>query len=246
MDYSEIELKLVKFLGDELAKTPASNFVVGISGGLDSAVVSALCSRVAGARTYGIIMPTRTASKQSIDDATLHCARFGIEQSVITISAIGDAFADAVETFDKKRLGNIYARARMTVLYDQSVVRDALVVGTSNLSERILGYGTIFGDMACALNPIGNILKSDLYGLARHLGVQDTILTKAPSAELYPGQTDADELGYDYATLDAVIAQAIKNGMNFDAIEPRDVAKMVQKRYEANKFKLHMPVIAEI
>ena len=159
------------------------------------------------------------------------------------------AYEDTVGILNNARRGNLAARLRMCVLYDTSFFMDGIVVGTSNLSERLLGYGTIYGDLACAFNPIGEIFKSELYDFASYLGISDAIINKAPSAELWPGQSDEKELGYTYAQLDKVLRAYYDDGKNFDEIRDefdKKLVNFVQERVNRYKFKMRMPNIAHI
>lgn len=249
MKHAKLKDKLLNFIKDERAKTPHQNFIIGISGGLDSAVVSALCAEISFKNTYGIILPTKTSSQQNRQDAIKHCDSFGIVYKLVNIEPMIGAYEDTVGILNNARRGNLAARLRMCVLYDTSFFMDGIVVGTSNLSERLLGYGTIYGDLACAFNPIGEIFKSELYDFASYLGISDAIINKAPSAELWPGQSDEKELGYTYSQLDKVLHAYYDDGKNFDEIRDKFDKKLVnfvQERVNRYKFKMRMPNIAQI
>ncbi|ALV24786.1 NAD synthetase, NH3-dependent [Campylobacter iguaniorum] len=245
-NFKKLEEKLLDFLDSYLKLTKSAGFSIGVSGGLDSAVVATLCSKVA--KTYALIMPTNSSNKANLDDALALCDTLKVERTIINIQPILDEFLKATGDTTNLRRGNLSARIRMTLLYDHSAKLKTLVAGTSNKSERMLGYGTIYGDLACALNPIGEIYKSDLFEFAKYLGISQNIITKAPSADLYEGQSDELEIGFSYAQLDAVLKD-IENQKTKQEIEAKFDEKLLQTiftRIELNKFKLSMPPIANI
>jgi len=249
MKPKKLKEKLTKFLKEELAKTGAQNFIVGVSGGLDSAIVSALCADISFKNTYGVILPTKNSSEENQNDAIKHCDNFGIVYKLVNIEPMITAYEHTVGILNNARRGNLAARLRMCVLYDTSFFMNGVVVGTSNLSERLLGYGTIYGDLAYAFNPIGEILKSELYELADYLGVSQKIMKKAPSAELWPGQSDEKELGYGYEKLDKVLCDYYDNGMSFDELRDKynkHLVNFIEERVERYKFKMSMPNIAAV
>lgn len=204
INWNDIEQQLLKFLRDEVEKTGLKRVTVGLSGGLDSAIVAILCKQAFGDHMSCVLMPSQFSSKSSIDDAKKLCEKFDISYEIVDISPMINAYIDNMND-DKLRIGNYSARVRMSVLYDISSRDSSIIVGTSNKSELLLGYGTIFGDIACAINPIGQMYKSDEYAFGQYLGVIDEILTKKPSADLWEGQTDEDELGYTYKQMDDVL-----------------------------------------
>jgi NAD+ synthase len=177
--------------------------VVGVSGGLDSAVITALCVKVLGKNNvFGFMLPY--GEQHDIADSELICKTYGISSETLDIKTIVDCFPT---NKDAVRLGNIKARVRMTILYDQSARLNALVVGTGNKTELMLGYFTLHGDGACALEPIGHLFKTEVRAIARKLKVPTKIITKAPSAGLWNGQTDEEELGCSYNIIDKILAQ---------------------------------------
>lgn len=249
MNWNLIKSQLVNFLQTEVANTGAKGVVVGISGGLDSAVVAILCKEAFGENVTGVLMPSQFSNDLSAEHAKELCAKFNIKYETISIAPMVEAYASNVGG-DKLRLGNFSARMRMAVLYDVSAREKALVVGTSNKSEILLGYGTIFGDTACAINPIGEIYKSDEFEFARYLGVTDAILNKRPSADLWEGQADEDELGYTYKQMDDAMkmlfdSKASKEEVVASGHNPQMIA-MILKRNAANAFKGKLPTIAKI
>lgn len=249
MNYNNIKNQLISFLKEEVAKTGLNRVTVGISGGLDSAIVAVLCKEAFGDNMSGVMMPSQFSSDSSLDDAFELCQKFNIDYEVIEIGPMVNAFLKRMDE-DRLRIGNFSARMRMSVLYDVSARDNSLVVGTSNKSELLLGYGTIFGDIACAINPIGQMYKSDEYEFARFLGVTDAILDKKPSADLWDGQSDEAELGYSYKEMDDVLkllvdenyskAQLLEKGVNEILID------MLLHRMKSNEFKGKLPVIAQI
>ena len=251
MNFTNIEEQLTTFLKEEVEKTGLKKVVVGISGGLDSAVVAILCKKVFGKNMHGVLMPSHFSSDSSIKDAVELCNKFDISYETVEIAPMVKGYFDNNDNqADSLRIGNFSARMRMSVLYDISARDSSLVVGTSNKSEILLGYGTIFGDIACAINPIGQMYKSDEFKFAKYLGVTSAILNKKPSADLWDGQSDEEELGYTYAVMDEVLKQLvdkniskeqlISDGINSELID------MLENRIKSNAFKGKLPIIANI
>lgn len=249
MNWQIIKNQLVNFLKHEVSNAGANGAVVGISGGLDSAVVAILCKEAFGDNVFGVLMPSQFSSQSSTDDAKELCEKFQIDYEIVPIAPMVEAY-NPVMGHDRLRIGNFSARMRMAVLYDISAREKSLVVGTSNRSEILLGYGTIFGDTACAINPIGSIYKSDEFAFAKFLGVPESILNKRPSADLWAGQADEDELGWSYAEMDAVLKllfdekKSAEETINIGYSE--ELVEMVLKRNKANAFKCKLPTIAKI
>lgn len=246
--YSQISDYLVAFLKDEVEKTGLKNVVIGLSGGLDSAVVALLAHKAFGDRLLSIKIPSQFSSKNSLDDADELCAKFGIRTETRDISKLLKAYD--TEGLTPLRVGNLSARFRMITLYDVSARDNALVLGTSNKSELMLGYGTLFGDLASAVNPIGDLYKTEVFELASYLGVPESIVKKAPSADLWEGQSDENELGYTYAQLDAVLRKYIEERSTEaelldEGFDP-ELVEMVIKRIYQNQFKRRMPLIAKL
>lgn len=245
-NFKFLQNKLLNFLKDYLKQSNTNGFSLGLSGGLDSAIVCLLCKKVAN--TYALIMPTHLSSNIHSNDALDFCKKFNIDYDIIDIEPILNAYEDKLGELHKIRMANLSARIRMTILYDHSAKFNTLVVGTSNKSERMLGYGTIYGDMACALNPIGEIYKSDLFPFAKYLEINQNIIDKAPSADLWENQSDEEELGFSYQKIDLVLKQ-IDKGKNIDELKSIFESKLVEcvfERIKKNKFKLSLPPIANI
>lgn len=249
MNWEDIKNQLINFLQDEVAKTGLSKVTVGLSGGLDSAVVAILCKEAFGENMSCVLMPSQFSSDASALDALELCKKFNIENEIVEIKPMVSAYIGNMDE-DKLRIGNFSARMRMSVLYDISARDNSLVVGTSNKSELLLGYGTIFGDIACAINPIGEMYKSDEFEFAKFIGVTQAILDKKPSADLWEGQSDEDELGYTYKQMDDVLKLLIdekksKVELVNSGIEPT-LIDMLEYRIKANAFKGKLPTIAQI
>ncbi|MEA3497746.1 MAG: NAD+ synthase [Campylobacterota bacterium] len=250
MDYQNIKEQLIDFLKDEVSKIGMKKLVVGISGGLDSAIVAVLCKEAFKDNMHGVFMPSHFSSDESIVDAKELCEKFDISYEVVEIAPMVKGYFDNVKDATPLRIGNLSARMRMSVLYDISARDNSLVVGTSNRSEILLGYGTLFGDTACAINPIGQLYKSDAFEFARYIGVTDAIIDKKPSADLWEGQSDEDELGYTYKTMDDVLKLMIDKNKTKDELLSigidEELIDMLSYRVKANAFKGKLPTIANI
>ena len=242
---------LVQFLRDESKNAGFHRGVIGVSGGVDSAVSAFLTSEALGnENTVGVIMPYRTSNPKSVEDAKTVINQMGIRSEVVDISPMVDGYCDIWKVTDKVRRGNVMARIRMIILYDISARENALVIGTSNKSEIMLGYGTLFGDTASAINPIGDLYKTQVWQLARALGVPQQIIEKTPTADLWEGQSDEEELGFTYARLDALLYHLVDERRNdeelqklgFDAEFVDHVKTLIQK----TQFKRRPPLIAKV
>ncbi|RZV17111.1 NAD+ synthase [Aliarcobacter butzleri] len=248
-DWKKIKQYLISFLKDEVSKAGFEKVTVGLSGGLDSAVVAILCKEAFGKNLNCVLMPSQFSSQSSIEHAIEVCEKFDIRYDIVSIEPMVSAFLKNMDN-DKLRIGNFSARMRMSVLYDISFKEKSLVVGTSNKSELLLGYGTIFGDIACAINPIGEIYKSDEFEFAKLLGVPESILTKAPSADLWEGQSDEDELGHTYKEIDDLLKLMVDHKKSKDELlklgfEASFIDK-INNRMKANAFKGKLPTIAKL
>ncbi|RXJ95917.1 NAD(+) synthetase [Arcobacter sp. AHV-9/2010] len=247
--YENIKQKLINFLKEELHKTGLKSVVVGLSGGLDSAVVAVLCKEAFKDNLNCVLMPSQYSSKASVEDALELCKKFDIKHEIVSIEPMLSAYLKNMEE-NSLRIGNFSARLRMSVLYDISARDSSLVIGTSNKSELLLGYGTIFGDLACAIDPIGDIYKSDLFEFAKYLGVNESIVTKAPSADFYEGQSDEADLGYSYAKIDSLLKKMIDENRSNDELLAFGFDALfidnIKKRVKINEFKRRLPIIAKI
>jgi NAD+ synthase len=230
------------FIRETLAVAGKEKLVVGLSGGIDSSVAAGLAVRALGAdKVLGILMPYATSSTASLADAAAVAAALGIQTEKIAITPLVDAFPADIPTGEMVRRGNVMARCRMIVLYDISARDGSLVLGTGNRTEALLGYTTMFGDNACALNPVGDLYKTEIRLLARHLELPEVVLTKAPSADLWEGQADEDELGYSYAEVDRLLVHLIDQGLGRRQLEALgfspDLVDRVVRRVKAMAFK---------
>ena len=239
------------FLATEIRRTGARRAVLGLSGGLDSAVVAHLAVRALGpAAVTPILLPYRSSSASSLADAEKVVADLGVVAHRVDITPIVDGFLRTTPAPGRLRLGNVMARARMIVLYDRSAELGALVVGTSNKTELMLGYGTLHGDLASAVNPIGDLYKTQVRALAAWLRVPASIRAKPPSADLWPDQSDEADLGFSYDDVDAVLALLVDGRLGRDAIVKRGwdraFVERVERRLVRTQFKRRPPIIAKV
>ncbi|MBI5832926.1 MAG: NAD+ synthase [Armatimonadetes bacterium] len=253
-----VEKMLVAFIADEVTKVGFGKIVVGLSGGIDSAVSYYLAAKALGPEnTHAVLMPYRTSSQASLDDAMACVDDCHTPHVVVDISDQVDAYyAQAVvpagrdDADDRLRRGNKMARERMTILYDFSQHLNALVLGTSNKTELLLGYGTLHGDMASALNPLGDLYKTQIRQLAAHLGVPQPILDKPPTADLFVGQTDESQLGYPYTAIDAVLIELIDHRRPAEHLvavgHDEALVQRVSRLVGRTQFKRRLPVIAKL
>lgn len=252
------ERVLVRFLREETHRVGMTKAVLGLSGGIDSALVVELAARALGPENIlAVAMPYRESHPDSLTLAVESAQHAGVELETVDISPMADAYlaqnADLDDTSQnavRVRRGNVFSRLRMTTLYDRSAKLGGLVLGTSNKTELMLGYGTQHGDMASGLNAIGDLYKSQVVALSRHLGVPVGILDRAPSADLWDGQTDEDELGYTYDAIDALLfrmidrrhAPANLESAGFSA----DFVAAIAERVRLNQYKRRPPLIAKV
>jgi NAD+ synthetase len=240
---------LVAFLHDELVeRRNMRHAVVGLSGGVDSAVTAYLCARALGPQNvHAIRMPYKTSSASSLSDARRVVDALGIEERTIEITGAVDGYLRFEPDADSRRRGNVMARVRMVVLFDQSAKYAALPVGTGNKTERLLGYFTWHADDTPPVNPIGDLYKTQVWELARYLGVPPALIEKAPSADLEADQTDEADLGITYAKADAILARMLEGYSNLQLVErgfsPADV-ELVRRRLDGTHWKRHLPTTA--
>jgi len=237
---------LVSFLKDEVVRRrDFKKGVVGLSGGVDSALTAFLAVEALGKENViGVRMPYRTSSAESLEHAQLVSDRLGISTVTIDISAAVDGYLKQIDGADPHRLGNIMARERMIVLFDLSAAHKALPLGTSNKSERLLGYFTWHGDDAPPVNPLGDLFKSQVWELARHVGVPDEIVGKPATADLIKGQTDEGDLGVSYAVADRILYHLIR-GEEPNGFSKKEVA-VVRKRLDSTHWKRRLPTVAVV
>jgi NAD+ synthase len=251
LNTSLVRSLLVSFLRDETRNAGFMKGVIGLSGGVDSSVAAYLAAEALGpGNVQGVIMPYKTSGADSQRDAGLVVEKLGIKAETVDITPMVDPLLRLSKIEDRVRAGNIMARQRMIILYDRSGRENALVIGTSNKTEILLGYGTLFGDTACAINPLGDLYKTQVWQLAESLGVPKVIVEKPPSADLWQGQTDEGEMGFSYTRVDQLLYSMIDERRSDDDLrslgfEDAFVQK-VKKLIVRNQFKRRMPLIAKI
>jgi len=239
------------FIKSELNRMGFKKALMGVSGGIDSALSLYFSAMALGPENVlAVRMPYKTSPPETLEDAQTMIDALGVQSMTIEITDMVDPLINLHEDMTKLRAGNIMARMRMIVLYDQSVAFNGLVMGTSNKTEMLLGYSTVYGDSAAALQPIGDLFKTQVRQLARALGVPEQVIQKAPSADLWIGQTDEGELGFTYADVDKLLyllvdqryrpEDCVKEGFNKDFVDR--VLGLMRK----NHFKRVMPPIAKL
>jgi NAD+ synthase len=256
-NFPVVHKHLLRFIKDEVAKAGLKSVVLGLSGGIDSAVSCYLAANALGKdNVAALIMPYKGSSKESLEDAMKVVDSLGIPHYVINITKqINEYFLNEKNEADNEevnrvRKGNKMARERMSILYDYSYKINSLVLGTSNKSELLLGYGTVYGDMASALNPIGDIYKTQIYQLAKHLGIPKSIILKPPSADLWEGQSDEDELGFTYETADGIMYLLIDKMYKPEVVASlgydENLVNKIYGKIKKSQYKRRMPLIAKV
>ncbi len=242
---------LTSFIKTEVTRAGFQRVVLGLSGGLDSALACYLAAEALGPQNVlAIRMPYKTSSPESLEHAQLVIDALGVTSLTIPITEMVDPLIERFPNMENRRKGNIMARQRMIILFDQSEAFKGLVLGTGNKTEILLGYSTLYGDSACALNPIGDLYKTQVRQLARDMGIPQVLIDKAPSADLWLGQTDEGELGFTYDEVDQLLfllveqrftpEECVENGFS------EDFVRKVLKRVQQNQFKRVMPPIAKL
>jgi NAD+ synthase len=248
----EVARKILSgWLRAEITRSGMQHAVIGLSGGLDSALSCFLAAEALGAQNVlAVRMPYRGSSQDSLDDAQKVIDATGVQSTTIEITPMVDPLFERFPDMSSLRRGNIMARMRMIVLFDQSAVIDGLVVGTGNKTEILLGYSTVYGDAACGLNPLGDLYKTQVRQLAAAMGVPESVRVKAPTADLWAGQTDEGELGFTYEEVDKLLyllvdQRAAPEECVQAGFEETFVRRVVE-RIRRNHFKRVMPPIAKL
>jgi NAD+ synthase len=242
---------LTDFLRAETSRAGFTRAVVGVSGGIDSALSCFLSAGALGPdNVLALRMPHAESSRDSLDDAAEVIRRTGVREQTFDITAMAAPLLATIPATDRVRRGNVMARLRMIVLYDRSAEFGGLVIGTGNKTEGLLGYTTLYGDSACALNPLGDLYKTQVRQLAAAVGVPERIQRKPPSADLWPGQTDEGELGVTYEEVDRLLYLLVDERRSPEAcIEAGFRASMVRQvleRIRRNQYKRLPPVVAKL
>jgi NAD+ synthase len=242
---------LVGFIHSEITRAGFSRAVVNLSGGLDSTVACYLAAQAMGAENVlALMLPYKTSSPDALEHAVMVIKTLGVQSLTIPITGMVDGLTGQFPDMDRVRQGNIMARVRMIVLYDQTAAFKGLAVGTGNKTEVLLGYTTQYGDAACAINPLGDLYKTQVRQLARALGVPGVIIEKPPSADLWLGQTDEGELGFTYAEVDRLLYLLVD--LRYTPEEcvqagfAESLVRAVMERVRRNHFKRVMPPIAKL
>ncbi len=242
---------LTKFIHDEVTKAGFKRAVIGLSGGIDSAATAFLAAEALGAENVLCVrMPYATSAPDSLSDAQRVIDQLGVQALTVPITPMVDPLFAQFPDCDHRRRGNIMARMRMVILYDQSAAFNALVIGTGNKTEILLGYTTLYGDSASAMHPLGDLYKTQMRQLARAMGVPQSIQDKAPSADLWFGQTDEGELGYTYAEVDRLLYLLVDERYSLDeaigAGFAPEFVKGVWNRVRKNQYKRVPPLVCKI
>ena len=243
---------LKRFLTGKLLQSGLEGYVIGLSGGIDSALSATLAVEAVGKeKVFGILMPYKSSSESSITDAMELVHKLGIEHTHKEISPMIDAYYTEINKENRLRAGNKMARERMSILFDYAHKMNRLVLGTGNRTEICLGYTTLFGDSACSLNPLGELYKTEVRQLSKMLGVPDSIINKPPSADLWAGQTDEDEIGVSYAQIDNLLIQMVDNKIDSlklleeAGFKQTDISRVISL-LNRNVFKRKSPDIAPL
>jgi NAD+ synthase len=249
---TDIARKMITgFIRDQIEKAGMKRAVMGLSGGIDSALSAYLSAEALGAENVLVVrMPYRTSSPASSTDAGLVIEDLGLPSLDVPITDMADPLINRFPDMSNVRKGNIMARLRMVTLYDQSVAWGGLVMGTSNKTEFLLGYSTIYGDSGVALHPLADLYKAQVRQLAKAVGVPQPIIDKAPSADLWEGQTDEGELGFTYNDVDQVLYLLVDERYTVDEVADegfdRAFVEKVWQRVKINHYKRTMPNIAKL
>ena len=251
LNLKEVHNELVEFLRENFKKAGFSKAVLGLSGGIDSALVAYLLRDALGKENVlAIMMPYKSSNPDSLNHAKLVIEDLEINSKTIEITDMIDAYFKNEKEATSLRMGNKMARERMSILFDYSSKENALVVGTSNKTEIYLGYSTQFGDSACALNPIGDLYKTNIWDLSRYLKIPNELIEKKPSADLWEGQTDEQEMGLTYKEADQVLYRMLEENKTVEEVLAegfnKDLVDNIVRRMNRSEYKRRMPLIAKI
>lgn len=236
MDYNKVENQISGFIRRMVSESGMKKAVIGLSGGIDSTVVAYLTVKALGKENvYGIILPCEDNIYKN--DAFNLAERLDINYEILSIKKFVDDFISIKHINDKIRIGNFMARIRMCILYDKAKELDALVIGTTNKTEMLLGYFTKYGDGAVDIEPIADLYKTEIFELAKYLGVPENIINKTPSADLWEGQTDEEELGMNYDNIDKILKLLSEEKVKIGTQENRDDIMKVLSIIKNNKHK---------
>jgi NAD+ synthase len=243
LDPAQESERITGFIQGVFERTGRSVAVIGLSGGIDSALVATLAARALGAEcVHALLMPYCTSDPRSEADGRLVAEQLQITAERYEITSATDAFCGHGDEVTARRKGNIMARCRMTALYDLAAARDGLVLGTSNRTETLLGYFTLHGDAAADIKPIAHLFKCQVRQLARHLGVPEIVIDKAPSADLWTGQTDEGELGFTYDEADQVLWLLTEQGASAEDMAARGfdpaAIQAIERRMHSMAYKV--------
>ena len=251
LNLKEVHSELVEFLRESFKKAGFSKAVLGLSGGIDSALVAYLLRDALGKENVlAIMMPYKSSNPDSLNHAKLVIEDLGINSKTIEITDMIDAYFKNEKEATSLRMGNKMARERMSILFDYSSKENALVIGTSNKTEIYLGYSTQFGDSACALNPIGDLYKTNIWDLSRYLKIPNELIEKKPSADLWEGQTDEQEMGLTYKEADQILYRMLEENKKVEEVLTegfnKDLVDNIVRRMNRSEYKRRMPLIAKI
>ena len=252
IDLETARTTIRRFIKGKLLQAGSKGYVLGLSGGVDSSLAAALAVEAVGPeKVLGVLMPYKTSSESSITDAELLAKHLAIEHRQVDISAMVDAYFSNIDDSLKIRAGNKMARERMAILFDIAQQTGRLVLGTGNRTESCLGYTTWYGDSACSINPVGELYKTEIRAMAELLGLPEQIITKIPSADLWVGQTDEDEIGVTYDTIDKILKRIVDedflsiSSLVKEGFDSRDISRVVSL-LNLNSFKRRQPDVAPL
>lgn len=252
LDISAAVTEITRFLHGQLLASGLSGYVVGLSGGVDSSLAAFLAVRAVGAdKVLGLLMPYRTSTPESVEDAMSVVGQLGIDHRRIDITPMIDAYFPTIDDSLRIRAGNKMARERMSILFDIAQETSRLVLGTGNRTEICLGYTTWYGDAACSVNPIGELYKTEVRSMAREVGVPEAIIAKPPTADLWVGQTDEGEIGVTYEQIDRLLVRLVDDGvtsmsrLESEGFSAGDISRVVSLM-NRNAFKRRLPPVAPL